>query len=208
MANPTTEEVGYSIHFTGAVGDTATLPSVLDTFFQETDATFAMVFDAFFYDDDYNVFFGGSGGSSSFKLMRNKTADKIDLELIDESADHRDYTWTAPLNRNDWNNFVVNGTAAGASGIDLYINGTVKTISAQVDDVGFDAAVSMSLKFGDIDATNLGAFKVAKLYFYNRNLTTTEITAIKEKRKYPTDFIYAFDMKRPNIGLNKAITIA
>lgn len=205
MANPTTDEVGYSLEFTGAVGDTATLPSVLNTFFQETDGTFAMAFDTFFYDDDYNVFFGGSGGSSSFKLMRNKTAGKIDLELIDESADHRDYTWTAPVNRNDWNNFILNGTAAGASGIDLYVNGTVKTISAQVNDAGFDAAVSMALKFGDIDATNLGAFKTTKFYFYNRNLTAAEITAIKESRTYPSDFIYAFNMKRPNIGLNKAV---
>lgn len=205
MANPTTEEIGYSINITGTAGDTATLPSVLNTFFQETDGTFAIVFDIFFSDNNYNVFFGGSGGSSSFKLMRNKTVGKIDLELIDESADHRDYTWTAPLNQNDWNTMVVNGTAAGASGIDLYINGTVKTISAQTNDAGFDAAVSMALKFGDIDATNLGAFRFARPYFYNRNLTTTEITAIKESKKYPSDFVYAFNMKRPNIGLYKTV---
>lgn len=117
MANPTENEIGYSIQTTGAVGDTATLPSVMDTFFQQTNGTFAIVFDVFFYDDNYNVFFGGSGGSSSFKLMRNKTVGKIDLELIDESADHRDYTWTAPLNRNDWNNVIINGTAAGQAGL-------------------------------------------------------------------------------------------
>lgn len=208
MANPTKDEIGYSIQITGAVGDTATLPSVLNTFFQETDGTFAMVFDICFTDDNYNVFFGGSGGSSSFKLWRNEVAGNIDLELIDESADHRDYTWTAPLNRGVWYNIILNGTANAADGIQLYVNGTAKTASAQTNAAGYDAAVSMSLKFGDIDATNLGGFKFTKPYFYSRNLTAGEITAIKEKRQYPSDFLYAFNMKRPNIGLNKAITLA
>lgn len=208
MANPTKDEIGYSVQITGAAGDTAILPSVLNTFFQETDGDFSMVFDICFVDNNYNVFFGGTSSSSSFKLMRNKNAGKIDLELIDESADHRDYTWTAPLNIGIWYNFILNGTANGASGIKLYIDGSLKTASAQTNDAGYDAAVSMSLKFGDIDATNLGGFKFTKPYFYSRNLTAGEITAIKEKRQYPSDFLYAFNMKRPNIGLNKAITLA
>ncbi len=205
MGHPTSDEIGHSIQITGAVGDIATFPSVLNTFFQETDGTFAMVFDICFADDDYNVFFGGSGGSSSFKLWRNEVAGNIDLELIDESADHRDYTWTAPLNRGIWHNFILNGTANAADGIQFYVNGVAKTVSAQTNDAGYDAAVSMALKFGDIDATNLGGFKFAKPYFYSRNLTAGEIGEIKSYRKYPSDFIYAFNMKRPNIGLNKAV---
>ena len=208
MSNPTENEIGHSIQITGAVGDTATFPSVLNTFFQETDGTFAMTFDICFADNNYNVFFGGSGGSSSFKLWRNEVAGNIDLELIDESADHRDYTWTAPLQAGNWYNIILNGTANAADGIQLYVDGTAKTASAQTNAAGYDATVSMSLKFGDIDATNLGGFKFAKPYFYNRNLTAGEIAAIQSSRIYPTDFSYAFNFKRPNIGLNKAITIA
>ena len=208
MSNPTSDEIGYSIQLPGAVGDIATFPSVLDTFFQETDSDFAMVFDACFTDDDYNVFFGGTSGSSSFKFIRNKTSGKVDLELIDESADHRDYTWSTALNSGTWYNFILNGVNSGADGVALYINGVIQTISAQTNDVGYDATVSMSLKFGDIDAVNLGGIKISKPYFYNRSLTAGEISTIMQSRKYPTDFAYAWDFKRPNIGLNKAITIA
>jgi hypothetical protein len=206
MGNPTENEIGYSIQITGAIGDTATFPSVLNTFFQRTGTTFAMVFDICFSNDNYNVFFGGSGGSSSFKLMRNKTANTVDLELIDESADHRDYTWPVSLNRGKWYNFIVNGSGSGASGIALYIDGVAQTISAQTNAAGYDAAVSMTLKFGDIDATNLGGFKFAKPYFYNRNLTAGEITAIKQIRQYPSDFSFGWNFKRPNIGLNFPVT--
>lgn len=59
----------------------------------------------------------------------------------------------------------------------------------------------MALKFGDIDATNLGAFKTTKPYFYNRNFTAGEISEINTVRKYPSDFAYAWNFKRPNIGL-------
>jgi len=200
MSFPTANEVGYSINFTGAVGDTATL-GTLSGFFQETDGTFAMVFDVLFADNNYNVFFGGAITSSSFKLMRNKVAGDIDIELIDETAKHRDFTWTAPLNVGTWYNVIVNGTANEADGIQLYINGTAKTASAQTNDAGFDAAVLPVLKFGDIDATNLGVFNVAKPYFYTRNLTAGEISEINTLKKYPSDFSYAWDFKRPNIGL-------
>lgn len=205
MSNPTGNEIGYSIQITGAVGDTATLPSVLDSFFQETDGAWAMVFDILFADDDYNVFFGGGAGSSSFKLMRNKASGKIDLELIDESGDHRDYTWDAVFKKGQWYTIVVNGTGSGADGVALYVDGVLQSISAQVNDAGFDAAISMSLKFGDIDATNLGAFKFAKPYFYSRNLTADEITALTSLKKYPSDFLYAWNFKRPNIGINHTI---
>lgn len=201
MANPTENEVGYSIRLPGGVGDIATLPSVLNSFFQRTDTTFAIVFDIEFTDDNYNVFFGGAISASSVKLMRNKTVGKIDLELIDESADHRDYTWTCELIRNTWYNFIVNGTANAADGIQLYVAGTQKTASAQTNAAGYDAAVSPVLKFGDIDATNLGGCNVSKIYFYNRNLTAQEITDINKIKKYPSDFVSAWDLKRPHIGL-------
>ncbi len=201
MAKPTQNEIGYSIQITGAVGDTATLPSVLDTFFQRTDSTFAIVFDICFADDDYNVFFGGAISASSIKLWRNEVSGKIDLELIDEAANHRDYTWTAPISRGRWYNIILNGTANAADGIQLYVDFVQKTASAQTNDAGYNAAVSPSLKFGDIDATNLGGFNVTKPYFYNRNLTAGEITNIKEIRLYPSDFAYAWNFKRPNIGL-------
>lgn len=199
MANPTENETGYSIDLPGALGDTATLGTLSD-FFQRTDTTFAMVFSVCFLDENYNVFFGGSQGSSTMKIMKNKTTGTVDFEVIDESGDKRSFTWTSPLLRGVWYNFIINGTANGADGIALYVNGTLKTVTAQTNDVGFDPTVSMSLKFGDVDATNLGAMKITKPYFYNRSLTAGEITLLTTIKKYPTDFIYAWDLKRPSIG--------
>lgn len=208
MANPTSDEIGYSIQITGAVGDSATFPSVLDTFYQETDGTFALVFDICFADNDYNIFFGGHNGLSYFNLIRNMNPGNIDLVLIDASDNHRDYTWSPQLLPGKWYNLILNGTANGASGIALYVDGIVRTIAAQTNDAGYDSTATVSLSFGDQDGVNTGGFKVTKPYFYSRNLTAQEISDIKSMRKYPSDFLYAWNFKRPNIGLNKAITIA
>lgn len=201
MSHPTENEVGYSIQITGAVGDTATLPSVLDTFYQRTDTTFAIVFDVCFIDDNYNIFFGGHNGLSHFHLIRNMNPKNIDLILIDAGDNHRDYTWTPELARGRWYNIILNGTANGDNGIDLYVDFAKKTVVAQQNDVGYDATATIPLVFGDHNGVNTGGFKVTKPYFYNRNLTADEITNIKEKRIYPSDFTYAWNFKRPNIGL-------
>lgn len=201
----TNAEIGYSIKLPGGAGDAAVFGTLLDLF-QNTAGEFAIIFDAKFCDENYNVFFGGSQGSSTLKLIRNKVAGNIDFEVIDEGALTRAYTYTAPLTRGDWHNFIINGTANGASGIAFYLDFVSKSISAQTNDGDFDPTVSMSLKFGDVDGVNLGGVFVTKFYFGDRKLTADEILNIKTYRKYPTDFI-AFDFKRPNIGLRKEIPI-
>lgn len=193
---------------TGAVGDVATFPSVLNTFPQNTDGEFSIIFDVFFGDDNYNIFFGGHSGLSYFHLIRNMNAGNIDLVLIDGNDAHRDYTWSPQLVRGRWYNIILNGIANADDGIDLYVDFVKKTVAAQQNDVGYSATASFALSFGDHDGTHFGKMNVAKPYFYNRKLTANEITDIKRLRKYPTDYAYAWDMKRPNIGLNKAITIS
>lgn len=197
------QEVGYSIKLPGGAGDIATLGTLLDLF-QNTAGEFAIIFDAKFADENYNAFFGGSQGSSSLKIIRNKVAGNIDFEVIDEGALTRAYTYTAPLKRGDWYNFIINGTANGASGIAFYLDFVSKSISAQTNDAAFDPTVTMSLKFGDVDGVNLGGVLVTKFYFGARKLTDNEILDIKTYRKYPSDFI-AYNFKRPNIGLNKGV---
>lgn len=208
MANPTSDEIGYCIYLPGGVGDKAS-PETTSNYIVLTASTFAIIFSIKFTDDNYNVFFGGSGVSESLKLMRNKTSNKIDLEIIDSAAKHRDYTWDTPLRKGVWYQFIINGTAAGADGIKLYVNGTQQTASAQTNAVGFAPLDSIDFNFGDVDATNLGGCYITKPYFYSAALTAGQITKAWTQKEYPTENIfYAWKFKRPNIGLNKAITLA
>ncbi len=206
MANPTGDEIGYSINLPGGVGDKAT-PVTISNFFQLTNAAWAIIFDVNFADDNHNVFLGFSAGGQSFKLTRNATAGEISLEMIDLGGNHRDYTWTAPLNRGGWYQFILRGIDNNADGVELYIDGAQKTASAQVNDAGYSPSGSDTFSFGDIDGVNLGAMKIANPVFMARTLALTEITEIYTLKKYPEDFFYGWKFKRPNIGLNKAITL-
>lgn len=198
---PAHKEIGYSIQITGAVGDTATLPSVLDSFYQRTDGTFTMIFDICFSDDDYNIFFGGHNGLSHFHLIRNMNSGNIDLILIDDGDNHRDVTWSPKIIRGLWHNMILRGTANTDDGLDLFVDFVKQAVAAQQNDVAYNATATMPLIFGDHDGVNTGGYKVTKLYFYNRDLSDAEIALIKKYRSYPTDFAYAWDFKRPNIGL-------
>lgn len=163
-----------------------------------------------FGDNNHNVFFGGDDGASRFYLKRNATAGKIDLEMLDDQGNSRDYTFDSPLVVGNWYQLILHGTAGGADGIDLYVNGVVQNVSAQTNDVGFTPNASLGMNWGDVDGVNMGAFKLAKPYFYVSALEANEIADVWALKKYP-DFpnapFYAWNFKRPNIGLNKAITI-
>jgi hypothetical protein len=204
MVHPTQNEIGYSINIPGGAGDKAVLGTLggLNT---STDTSFALVFDVLFKDANYNAFFGGASGSSSFYLFRNKNAGVINLEMTDESANVRNYGWTDKMIIGNWYNVIVNGVSSGADHIDFYVNGVELTQVSNTDDAGFNPTIAIPFQFGDADATNRGGLVVTKPYFYSRNLTAGEITDLVARRIYPTDFVYGWNMKRPNIGLVHAI---
>jgi len=204
MLHPTANDVGFSIHIPGAAGDKAVL-GTLGSLNLVTETAFAMVFDVLFTDANYNAFFGGASDSSSFYLFRNKNAGVIDLEMTDESANTRNYGWTDKMIVGNWYNVILNGTHSGVDGIDFYVDGTSLTQSAHSEAENFDPTIAIPFQFGDADGAHPGGMKVTKPYFYSRALTATEVTNISKKRIYPTDFVYGYDLKRPNIGLVHAI---
>lgn len=206
MANPTGDEIGYSINLPGGVGDKAT-PATLSNFLLATASVFAIVMNVCFLDDNYNIFFGGLADGESLYLSRNKTAGKIDLELTDSAANQRLYTWDAPLVRGKWYQIIINGTANEADGIKLYVDGIEQTASAQTNDAGYLPTTSLPMNFGDVDAVNLGGLKLANPYFYVTSFTADEITTASRLKKLPEGEFYSWKFKRPNIGLNKAITL-
>lgn len=203
MVHPTQNDVGYSIHIPGAAGDKAVL-GTLGSLNLVTETAFAMVFDILFTDANYNALLGGASASSSFYLFRNKNAGVINLEMTDETAKTRLYGWTDKMIVGNWYNVIVNGTAPGAGGVAFYVNGASYTQVSNTDTAGFNPTVAIPFQFGDADGAHPGGIKIAKPYFYNRALTAGEITGIKN-RIYPTDFVYGWNMKRPNIGLVHAI---
>lgn len=201
--HPTDTYLHYSLSL--GSGDTAVLGTVSD-FFEETDVSFAMVFDIKFEDTNECVFFGGAGdGTRVMYLTRNESSvndGTIKLSLVDSAGNVRTIKWTANIPTHQWRHIIINGTATGDDGIKLYVGGVEATISSQTNDAGYAPDSSFSLAFGEVDAGNIGEFLVTKIFFYSDSLTASEITDIANLRNYPTDFTQAYDFEAPNIGIN------
>jgi len=186
---------------------TATL-GLCGNFSSLVDGAFAMVFHAKFLDKAENYFFGGTGtGTHALYLARNvgnSNDDSITFNAVDASGDQRTVKWSGIVANHDWNNFIFNSSGSGADTLKLFLNGLEKTITSQTNDAGFSIAEAFSLAFGEVNASKIAPFFFTSVYFYNRVLTASEIESIQEGT-YPNDYIKAFPINFPNIGLNEVL---
>lgn len=197
--------IGFSVLCPGA--DSALTLGTCGSFFNLTAGAWAISYNVKFNDNLENVYFGGAGEDTRvFYIYRNVdgTVDgSTRIQLTDSAGNVRQINVSSGLNAHRWYNIIINSSGSGDSNIAMYVNGTSKTVASETNDAGYSPDGAFSLKFGEALTDTTGSFNVSRPVFYNRALTTTEITNISQSDEYPTDYIAAFMMNQPNIGLNE-----
>lgn len=172
------------------------------------DGAFALCVDLRFGSNAANTFFGGAGtGSRALYLQRNAGSSRdssITFTSTDASGDVRTVKWAGAVENNRWKTCVFNSSGLGADNLNLYVDGSLKAITSQTNDAGFNADEAFDLSFGEVSAGVIAPFDFTTLYVYNRALTASEIAQIS-LGVYPSGYVRGYSFPFPNIGVNRTL---
>lgn len=181
----------------------------LDGIYSLLNTTFSFSFNITFLGSKENAFFGGAGsGLRDFYIIRNSNDSRdgsLRFVTTDSSGVGRDVIWSSNIAANTWYNVIFVSSSIADGDLDLYVDGTLMTISSESTNPVFAPETNFDLKFGEAQTGVIDDFIVAgPIVTYDRVLTSTEISNI-QIGIYPDDYGISFTCAMPNRGLNEAI---
>ncbi len=208
MFHTSTEQIGFSLK----LGKGAFVNFGEETgIFALTNSELALVFNIVFQGNAENQFLGGDdGGNQSMILSRNDGGsldNSIRLVLTDDGGDQRDVTWVSAIPPHEFRNVILEFSAEGAGGINLFINGELQDIAAETHDAGFNPEGDIFFKIGELDSAKTGRFWLARFSAYSRTTTVAEKALIQlgNYPETPESTIMDYQMQGVHRGLNETL---